>query len=113
MIKTDLFTDGEVMELKDLEKRMHEFVASKGWYAEETPKQQSPRNLAISLSVEAAEILEHFQWRGEILDKEAFASELADVALYLIQLASISGVDLEQAILDKLAANQERSWPEP
>jgi len=98
------------MDLKELEERMHDFVASKGWYDETTPKAQSPRNLAISLAVEAAEILEHFQWREDIADKEAFAGELADVALYLLQLSSVSGIDLETAILDKLAENSNRTW---
>ncbi len=101
------------MELKELEERMHDFVASKGWYDAETPKEQTPRNLAISLAVEAAEILEHFQWRGEIVDKQAFAGELADVALYLLQLSSVSGVNLEEAILDKLTENRGRTWPDP
>jgi NTP pyrophosphatase (non-canonical NTP hydrolase) len=43
----------------------------------------------------------------------ALAGELADVALYLLQLASVSGIDLEQAILDKLEQNHQREWPEP
>lgn len=92
---------------------MHAFVASKGWYDPNSPKPQSPRNLAASLSIEAAEVLEHFQWREETDDIAALASELADVALYLLQLASISGIDLEQAILDKLVTNQTRDWPDP
>jgi NTP pyrophosphatase (non-canonical NTP hydrolase) len=101
------------MELKDLEARMHAFVASKGWYDDDSPKPQTPRNLAISLALESAEVLEHFQWRAEARDKAALAGELADVALYLLQLASMSGVDLEQAILDKLEENHRRHWPEP
>jgi NTP pyrophosphatase (non-canonical NTP hydrolase) len=101
------------MEMKELEERMHEFVASKGWYSAGSPKEQTPRNLAISLAVEAAEILEHFQWRDEINDRHALAGELADAALYLLQLASVSDVDLEEAILDKLAENRGRTWPEP
>lgn len=101
------------MELRELEERMHAFVASKGWYDPNSPKPQSPRNLAASLSIEAAEVLEHFQWREETDDTAALASELADVALYLLQLASISGIDLEQAILDKLVTNQTRDWPNP
>ena len=92
---------------------MHAFVQSKGWYEEDSPKQQIPRNLAASLVIEAAEVLEHFQWREETADHTALAGELADVALYLLQLASISGIDLEQAILDKLDENQKREWPEP
>jgi NTP pyrophosphatase (non-canonical NTP hydrolase) len=88
-------------------------VASKGWYDPDSAKPQSPRNLAISLAIEAAEVLEHFQWREELEDQTALASELADVGLYLLQLASITGVNLEQAIIDKLARNQHREWPEP
>ena len=92
---------------------MHEFVQSKGWYDPDSPKPQTPPNVAMSLAIEAAEVLEHFQWQEETADKEALAGELADVALYLLQLASITGIDLEQAILDKLALNQTREWPEP
>lgn len=92
---------------------MHAFVESKGWYRSDSKKVQSPKNLAISLSLEAAEVLEHFQWGETIQDREGLASELADVALYLLQIASISGIDLEQAILDKLDINQTRQWPDP
>ena len=101
------------MQLKELEERMHAFVASKGWYGADSPKPQTPRNLAASLVIEAAEVLEHFQWREAPGDQAALASELADVALYLLQLASISGIDLEQAILDKLEQNKTREWPAP
>lgn len=101
------------MDLKELEARMHGFVASKGWYDAASPKPQTPRNLAASLAIEAAEVLEHFQWREDIGDRQALAGELADVALYLLQLASISEIDLEQAILDKLAFNAGREWPAP
>jgi NTP pyrophosphatase (non-canonical NTP hydrolase) len=101
------------MELKTLENRMHEFVTSKGWYAADSPKPQTPRNLAASIAIEAAEILEHFQWRETSPDLDELAGELADVALYLLQLASITGIDLEQAILDKLALNRTRDWPVP
>jgi NTP pyrophosphatase (non-canonical NTP hydrolase) len=67
-------------------------------------------NLAISLSLEGAEILEHFQFREEPKDKEEFASELADVTLYLLQLASVSGIDLEKAVLKKIEINKTRQW---
>ena len=62
--------------------------------------------------IEAAEVLEHFQWDHEIKDRPALASELADVTLYLLQLASLCQIDLEGAVLEKLAANYNRSWPE-
>ncbi len=101
------------MNLKELEARMHDFVSAKGWYEDGSPKPQTPRNLAISLALESAEVLEHFQWREDARDREALASELADVALYLMQLASISNIDLERAILDKLEQNRHRDWPDP
>ena len=98
------------MDLPTLTSLMHRFVSSKGWYAPDSPKPQAPRNLAASLAIEAAEVLEHFQWTDETPDQAELASELADVALYLLQLASVSGIDLEKAILDKLEANYGREW---
>ena len=88
---------------------MHAFVAAKGWYAPDSPRPQTPRNLAASLAIEAAEALELYQW-NETADKDALAGELADVALYLLQLASVAGIDLEEAILSKLEVNYGREW---
>lgn len=98
------------MDIKELTERMHALVASKGWYAAGSKRPQTPRNLAISLSLEAAEILEHFQFREQARDQDELAGELADVALYLLQLASVSNIDLEQAILNKLEINKTRQW---
>lgn len=98
------------MDLQQLTVKMQELVTSKGWYKPDSKRPQTPRNLAISLSVEAAEILEHFQFREQPRRKEDLAEELADVALYLLQLAAVSEIDLEQAILDKLAVNSTRQW---
>jgi len=98
------------MTLADLTAEMHRFVAAKGWYDPNSPRPQTQRNLAASLAIEAAEVLEHFQWDGQDVDKTELAGELADVTLYLLQLASISGVDLEQAVLEKLKVNYGREW---
>ena len=98
------------MDIQDLTTKMHDFVHSKGWYEPESKRPQTPRNLAISLSLEANEVLEHFQWREDLKDKDELASELADVALYLLQLASVTGIDLEQAVLKKLEMNASREW---
>jgi NTP pyrophosphatase (non-canonical NTP hydrolase) len=100
------------MDLQDLTAAMHAFVRAKGWYAPDSPRPQTPRNLAASLAIEAAEVLELYQW-GEQAAPPELAAELADVALYLLQLASVSGVDLEQAILDKLRINYGRQWNPP
>lgn len=96
--------------LRELTEEMHRFVAGKGWYEPGSPRPQTPRNLAISLAIEAAEVLEHFQWRDEPRDSAELASELADVALYLLQLADVSGIDLAGAIRAKLALNAGRIW---
>ena len=97
------------MNLDELTTAMHAFVRAKGWYAPDSPRPQTPRNLAASLAIEAAEVLEHYQWGDQPATPE-LAAELADVALYLLQLASVTGVDLEQAILAKLRVNYGRQW---
>ena len=98
------------MNIQELTSVMHDFVRAKGWYEPSSLRPQTLRNLAISLNLEASEVLEHFQWRDEPADPQELAGELADVALYLLQIASIAGIDLEQAILDKLKTNYQRQW---
>ncbi|GAB4434767.1 MAG: nucleotide pyrophosphohydrolase [Anaerolineales bacterium] len=98
-----------VMDIQTLTEKMHAFVRSKGWYKPDSKRPQTPRNLSISLALEAAEILEHFQW-NEDFDKDELADELADVTLYLLQLASIAEIDLEKAVLKKLEVNEKREW---
>jgi len=98
------------MNLAELTQAMHTFVRSMGWYEPNSPRPQTMRNLAICLNLEASEVLEHFQWDEELKDPVSFSDELADVMLYLLQLASIAGVDLERAVLDKLDKNYHRTW---
>jgi len=98
------------MDIKQLTDEMNRFVRSKGWFDANSKRPQTPRNLSISLALETAEILEHFQWHDEVKDKDELASELADVALYLLELASVTEIDLEQAILKKLKVNRTREW---
>lgn len=100
------------MDLEQLTELMHEFVRAQGWYEPESPRPQTARNLAMALSVEAAEVLELFHWGGDHPPTSDLGAELADVTLYLLQLASVSGINLEQAVKDKLAENYDRSWPE-
>ena len=71
-----------------------------------------PKNLAVSISIEAAELLELFQWmsgeeatRYAAENRERVSEEIADVAIYLIELADITGIDLAQAIEAKLEKN--------
>jgi len=98
------------MDIQQLTEVMHRFVRSQGWYEAESPRPQTLRNLAVSLNLEASEVLEHFQWNEVLDDSEGLAEELADVTLYLLQIASIAGIDLEKAVMTKLEQNYQRKW---
>lgn len=98
------------MNLQELTDLINRFVTDKGWYEPDSIFPQTPRNIATSIAVEAAEILEHFQFSDEPKDRAELAGELADVANYLFQLAYLLEIDLEQAILDKLKLNYDRNW---
>ena len=83
------------------------FARERDWEQFHTPK-----NLAMALTVEAAELAEHFQWLPTGADhelddraREGIRHELADVLLYLVQLADKTGVDLHAAALEKIALN--------
>lgn len=102
--------NSSIMNIQELTQAMHEFVSGKGWYEPDSPRPQNPKNLALSLSIEAAEVLELFQWTEKPPDPQMLAGELADVTLYLLQLASVSGIDLETAVLAKLEKNSTRFW---
>lgn len=87
-----------------------EFVAERNWDQFHTPK-----NLAVSLSVEAAELLESFQWlvtgdKQELGDRklEHVSHEVADVFVYLMRLADKLDIDLEQAVLVKMDINRKK-----
>lgn len=97
----------QLVELRDA---LRAFAAERDW-----DQFHSPRNLAAALAVEAAELLEPFQWltdeQSRALSAEARAAveqEMADVLLYLVRLADKLGVDLEQAARAKIALNAEK-----
>lgn len=98
------------MNISELTQKMDQFVSDKGWYGEGSKRPQTPRNIAISLCLEANEVLEHFQWREDVQNQDELSGELADVALYLLQLAKLTNIDLEKAIQDKLIINYKREW---
>ena len=60
------------MDIEELTREMHRFVRSQGWYDEDSPRQQTLRNLAISLNLEASEVLEYFQWDDSFCDAGSF-----------------------------------------
>ena len=93
--------------LENLRLALRRFAAERDW-----DQFHSPKNLAMALSVEAAELLEHFQWLSDTessaLNAEARAKvseELADVLLYLVRLADKLDVDLAAAASEKLRGN--------
>lgn len=95
------------MDLIAWQTRLRRFSDERGW-----EPYLNPKNLAMALSVEAAELLECFQWKTPAeaatlpaADREAVADEMADVLLYLLQLARATGIDLEQAAERKFAKN--------
>ena len=98
------------MQLDQLTDLMDQFVRQKGWYQTGSIHPQTPRSIAISLCLEAAEVLEHFQWNEGTANPEALSAELADVTLYLLQLANLCEIDLEKAVLKKLEENGTRHW---
>lgn len=84
-----------LQELKDLIVR---FSEERNWGRHHTPK-----NLAMSISIEAAELLEHFQWdEYQKEDKQAIASELADVLAYLLNFAVVMDIDVATAYRQKM-----------
>lgn len=95
--------------LQALQARLRAFASERQWQPYHTPK-----NLAMALMVETAELAEIFQWmtpeqslaaRHDPALKEPIADEVADVLLYLLQLADHAGVDLAQAVENKLRKN--------
>jgi len=99
-----------VDELERLRERLAAFAADRDW-----DQFHSPKNLAMALIAEAAELVEHFQWLDQAqsrdLDRrrwEAVRLELADIFIYLIRVADKLDVDLARAAWDKIAINEER-----
>ena len=97
-------------EVKALQAALRTFANEREW-----EQFHSPKNLATALSVEAAELLEHFQWLTDeqsrtIPDtkREAVAEEVADVFLYLLQLSDKLDIDLLDAAEKKLRRNAEK-----
>jgi dCTP diphosphatase len=96
--------------LRALQQRLAAFAAARDW-----DQFHSPKNLAMALSVEAAELVEEFQWlteeQSKVLDAERHERvrlELADVLIYLLRIADKLDVDLMRAADDKIADNEKK-----
>ena len=97
-------------DLDTLKHRLREFADSRDWN-----QFHSPKNLCMALSVEAAEITEHFQWLTEEQSKnlapgklDEVSTELADTLLYLIRLADKLDIDLFAAAFSKIELNKQK-----
>ena len=93
--------------LEDLKKRLREFARERDW-----EQFHSPKNLSMALIVEAAELVEHFQWLTEEQSRrlppgklEEVRDEMADVLVYLVRLADKLEVDLLEAAAQKIEKN--------
>ena len=96
--------------LLELSEQVNLFVEERDWDVFQTPK-----NLSMALIVEAAELVEHFQWmqpeESDLLTndkKKKVAEELADILIYTVRLADRLGLDLEQSAKDKLTRNLQK-----
>lgn len=103
------------MDIERIQARLKEFSTVRDW-----DKYHSPKNLAMALSVEAAELMEMFQWveaeesRNVVNHRETMdrlCAELSDVLIYAIRLADVVGIDLNSAIMAKLDQNEEKHLP--
>lgn len=102
-----------MVDVDELQQRLREFTDARDW-----EKYHSPKNLVMAMSVEMAELMEHFEWMTEQqslnLDtktREKVALEMADVLIYLVRMADRCGVDLDAAVRKKLVLNGQKYPP--
>ncbi len=95
-------------EIKEITKKIRKFRDERDWM-----QFHDPKNMAVSIILEASELLEHFQWKtGEEVEryidqhKAEIKDEIADVAVYIFELADNLGIDLIGAMEEKLKKNE-------
>lgn len=102
----------EQMTIASVKKQVSQFRDARDWLKDNTPK-----NLAISISIEAAELLEHFQWKTDEQIRQAvrdrakknqISDELADVLILCLGLSDVMGIDISEAIEAKLRKAAEK-----
>lgn len=97
------------MDLNNIKDSINEIAKDKKWYSEKSNRPQMPRNLAISVSLEAAELLECFQWSDDG-EKDQVEDELADILIFAAQLSNVMKIDLSKAVERKLQIDKQRNW---
>lgn len=102
------------LDVAAVQARLEEFAKEREWSRFHTPK-----NLAMALTVEAAELLEVFQWSTpeesaspDAAARQSIADEVADVAIYLLRLCDVLEVDLPAAVDAKITSNENRFPPQ-
>lgn len=105
-------TDDRIMNLPEIQKMLRKFAEERDW-----DQFHSPKNLVMGLAVEAAELLEIFQWLTEEQSKDIVKNakemalvreEIADVSIYLARLADKLGIDLEEEVKKKMKVNEKK-----
>ena len=101
-------------QLEEWREMVREFVRERDW-----DKHHNPKNLAMCMAIEAAEVMEHFQWLPDAESahlspekRHAVSHELADVLMGLIRLADLLDVDLDAAFREKMVLNRAKYPPE-
>ena len=93
----------EMDSLIELKNEIDQFAEERDWTQFHTPA-----NLAKSISIEANELLECFQWNEDNYDLKSVSEELADVMNYCIRMASVLNLDVHNIVLDKLEKNRKK-----
>jgi dCTP diphosphatase len=100
------------MDVAGLQAELREFARARDW-----EKFHDPKNLAMALTVEAAELMELFQWSTDSESRDASSDratldsvreEMADVLIYILRLSDVLAIDLEAAVRTKIAVNAEK-----
>jgi len=106
-----MLSDSNTM-ISELKSKVKEFIHVRAW-----EKYHNPKNIAESICIEAAELLQRFQWRtpeetktwkGDIRKLEPIKEEIADILIYCLSFANALDIDLSEAVLHKIRRNEEK-----
>ena len=99
--------------VQQLKEKVKKFIRERDW-----EQFHSPKNLSMSISIEAAELMEHFQWTNTVGEavkvlkdkrkRSEIEDEVADIAIYLIDFCNLYNVDLEKAVFKKMKKNAKK-----
>ena len=111
MSQSNMYSDKETSMLQ-LKKRVQKFIEDRDW-----EKYHKPKNLAMSIAIEASELMELFQWTDDT-ESDAIAKhqeklaalqdELADIMAYCISLANVLNIDIAQSVMSKIDKNEDK-----